>query len=105
MDVRPAGSVAVDFPVGDGFVVGAVCALAIAIVAAIITAKAAVTVVPDISLLLGVGVSAFNECTSSPVPRRSGRRCGSTQGYWARKSDITPSYRGIYRPCPRLLTR
>src|SRR5439155_8334350 len=49
MAVRAAGPVTVAFPGGDVVVVGAVCALAFAIVATIITAKAAVIVGLNIS--------------------------------------------------------
>jgi len=71
MAERPAGSVAADFPIGDVFVVGAVCAFAIAIVAAVIIAKAAVIVVLDIGFLLGtvgfVVQRTLAETSSTPL--------------------------------------
>ncbi len=51
MAVRAAGPVSVDFAGGDVVVVGAVCALASVIVAAIITANAAVIVILDMNFL------------------------------------------------------
>ena len=72
MAVRAAGPASVDFPDGDVVVVGAVCALAFAIVAAIITANAAVIVGLNISFLLGILGSARFSTSAYLVRFRTG---------------------------------